>query len=145
MPRWTLPYIWMYGKLPKRTMGCAIPAPADGKKKGRTAGNADLLPFYPATTSPDSSPVTALRTRAEQRNIDDVAEASEKEVDRLTLPLVAAWAARMELVELLADWSLYMSKTLPAMARKCMEPEGAMILRIAPLGTAVLQPLKTDS
>jgi hypothetical protein len=127
--------------------------------------------------------VTALRTRAEQRNVDDIAEASEKGVDRLTLleifmemlsrcfpvekfwatiisvpagwkqgqsmgeawPLVAAWAARMELVELLADWSLYMSKTLPAMARKCMEPEGAMILRIAPPGTAVLQPLKTDS
>lgn len=108
------------------------------------AGN----PFYPATTSPDSFPVTALRTRTEQRNVDDVAETSEKGIDRLILleifmemlsrcfpvekfwatiisvpagwkqgprmggtwPLVAAWAVRMELVELLADWSLYMSE-----------------------------------
>jgi hypothetical protein len=70
---------------PKKDDGLRYSSSSRRKKKGRTAGNADLLPFYPATTSPDSSPVTALRTRAEQRNVDGVAEASEKEVDRSTL------------------------------------------------------------
>ena len=49
-----------------------------------------------------------------------------------------AWTAQMELVELSADWSLYMSKTMLAVTRESMEPGGAMTSRVAPPGAVVL-------